>query len=570
MALETVEGEASPPPNIAEAVNIQKKPPPESPQNVWTRRMVILAFWAVALLLGMPVWWKTTEVYRASLPLSQMTDWAEGKNCKPVFPLRIAVKAPMLSSQEIETIIRITQHALDDLNDFSAHHLRLVPADPIIHRMSIQEIQEYGNKTSSQRNDSEDISLLLNLKPSFGSSTSSTQLQPYAATLDIYFPNNQVPLSTATSSPLANFIANELQALFSEEQASLSYLMASIPSVAQTSKSKALSSEMATKLSRRSTRSFKYAPTYHLTFSLFTAKARPSAWEIEAALEEYLSPLLASLSIISNFTIDSQVQLYATFSPSIRQPEFDHERQAWTVRKEDLGGFINAAEWPLSPSIGAGPTVNFILYVPDSAQSPLLIAENGGNSWLVPQWGGIQIMNLPFSADGSTRPTVLTNDDLRPAMHVFSNQLMSLLGLPDTPNSLPLKLSTLTRLHTTSLLSSASSTLGALARLTQSLTSIAIPDSVATSVTTTLYRLDAACTDMKEGRFASALENARVAEAEAEKAFFERSMVGQVYFPEEHKVAVYLPLLGPVAVPLVMAALKEIRLLVRGRRVQDG
>lgn len=36
-------------------------------------------------------------------------------------------------------------------------------------------------------------------------------------------------------------------------------------------------------------------------------------------------------------------------------------------------------------------------------------------------------------------------------------------------------------------------------------------------------------------------------------------MVGQVYFPDEHKVAVYLPLLGPVAVPLVMAALKEVK-----------
>lgn len=464
----------------------------------------------------------------------------------------------------------MTQHTLDDLNDFSAHHLRLVPADPVIHRMSLQEIQEYGNKSASASEDGEDISLLLNLRQTFGSSTNTAQLQPYAATLDVSFVNIQIPLSTATSSPLANFIANELQSLFTEEQAALSYLLASIPSVAQTSNSKALSPEMANKLSRRSTRSFKYAPTYHLTFSLFTAKARPSAWEIEAALEEYLSPLLASVSAISNFTIDSQVQLYASFSPSIRQPEFNQEHQAWTLRKEDLGGFINAAEWPLSPSIGAGPTVNFILYVPDTAQSPLLIAENGGNSWLVPQWGGIQILNLPVPVGGGSRPTMLTKEDLRPAMHIFSNQLLSLLGVPDTPNSLPLKLSTLTRIHTTSLLSSASSTLGALARLTQSLVSIAIPDSVATSVSTTLHRLDAACTDLKEGRFDSALENARVAEAEAEKAFFERSMVGQVYFPDEHKVAVYLPLLGPVAVPLVMAALKEIRLLVRGRRVEAG
>lgn len=55
------------------------------------------------------------------------------------------------------------------------------------------------------------------------------------------------------------------------------------------------------------------------------------------------------------------------------------------------------------------------------------------------------------------------------------------------------------------------------------------------------------------------LENARIAEEAAEKAFFEKSMVGQVYFPDEHKIAVYLPLLGPVAVPLVMGVVKEVK-----------
>ena len=55
------------------------------------------------------------------------------------------------------------------------------------------------------------------------------------------------------------------------------------------------------------------------------------------------------------------------------------------------------------------------------------------------------------------------------------------------------------------------------------------------------------------------LENARIAEEAAEKAFFEKSMVGQVYFPDEHKIAVYIPLLGPVGVPLVMSAFKEVK-----------
>lgn len=468
----------------------------------------------------------------------------------------------MLSSMELETVITLAQHALDDATDFPAHHFRLVALDPMIHKaQSIEEVAEVGRRTDAQNQaDQDKIALTVRLDPSFVEPESYASLRPLESLLQVYFANDQVPQRGATSSPLATFLAKELQSLFAEEQASLSYLLDSAPSLAQVSGKAVLPADTKDRLARRSTRSFKYADTYHLTFSMFSAGGRPSAWDFEAALEAYIKPLLDSMASISKFTVDSQVQLYASFSPSIRQPEFDQERQAWTLRKEDLGGFINAAEWPLSPSIGAGPTVNFILYIPEPGQSPLVIADNGGTSWLVPQWGGMQILN------NANQSAALTRADLEPAMHVFSNQLLSLLGVPDTPASLPLRLSTLSRIHTTALLSSASSTLGALARLTQSLESIAIPDSVADSVATSLSRLDATCKSMHEGRWHAALENARVAEAEAEKAFFERSMVGQVYFPEEHKVAVYLPLLGPVAVPLIMAGVKELRAFLQSRR----
>jgi phosphatidylinositol glycan class S len=154
-------------------------------------------------------------------------------------------------------------------------------------------------------------------------------------------------------------------------------------------------------------------------------------------------------------------------------------------------------------------------------------------------------------------------------MLVFADQVASLLGVPPSPPSLSLRISSLARERATALILSASSTLGALSRLTLKLTSIEIPTSVAQSVEETLHRLDQACQNLQQGDFLGALENARVAEAEVEKAFFEPSMVGQVYFPEEHKVAVYVPLLGPMAVPLVMSAIKELKRL-RERKVKAG
>lgn len=53
--------------------------PPERPAAVWTRRMIIAAFWAVALFLGLPHWTWTTSIHRSTLPLESMNAWAEGK-----------------------------------------------------------------------------------------------------------------------------------------------------------------------------------------------------------------------------------------------------------------------------------------------------------------------------------------------------------------------------------------------------------------------------------------------------------------------------------------------------------
>lgn len=51
----------------------------EKPEAIWTRTKVILAFWAIIIFMGLPMWWKTTSIYRAKLPLEKMNEWAEGK-----------------------------------------------------------------------------------------------------------------------------------------------------------------------------------------------------------------------------------------------------------------------------------------------------------------------------------------------------------------------------------------------------------------------------------------------------------------------------------------------------------
>lgn len=425
-----------------------------------------------------------------------------------MFPLRISIEADSLQDHEAQHLLRTTQHALDDLNDFSAHHLRLQLSPSANASVSA---------TGLSSTDNEEVALTIRLLPS---TTTSTDLQAYDPILNIHYTPQQVPSTSSSSSPLGNYIATTLRSLFAEEQAMIAYLLSHSSAPPERSP-KALAPDVAASLAKWTTRSMKYSRTYHLTFSLFTPTSTPSSWNIEAALEEHMKPLLAALAPISNFTIDTQVQLYAT--PGV---------SGAVLKKEDLSGFINAAEWPLSPSIGGAPTVNFIVYVGD------MEVEGGGKSWLIPQWGGVVIAK--------------DINDLRPAMLTFSTQLMALLGAPET-GSLPLRLMTLVRVRSAGLLLKASGTMGSLARLTLALPSISIPRSVAAGVDSTMAHLRKAC-DGLGGR--EGLENARIAEEEAEKAFFEKSMVGQVYFPDEHKFAVYMPLLGPMGVPLVMTVVK--------------
>ncbi|KAI9618457.1 hypothetical protein H4Q26_012278 [Puccinia striiformis f. sp. tritici PST-130] len=49
-------------------------------------------------------------------------------------------------------------------------------------------------------------------------------------------------------------------------------------------------------------------------------------------------------------------------------------------------------------------------------------------------------------------------------------------------------------------------------------------------------------------------------------AFFSPTMLSLLYFPDEHKYAIYTPLFGPVLVPLIIALVKEIKNLREKKR----
>lgn len=448
------------------------------------------------------------------------------KACNPVFPTRIGINAPALRDEEIQNLIHITERTLDTLNDFPGHRLQF-------------EVSRSANVQTDDLIHDSNNALTVRLSPG---DTTSSFLHTSAPVLEITYPPNSIPPSGATTSDFATYLAAQLRETFAEERDVMSYLFAT-SSMPSERRPQGPPRDVASSLSKRMTRSLKYSGTYHLTFSLFTSGPVPSSWDIDSAIDEYMKPILDMLRPIHNFTIDTQVQLYAT--PGV---------QSQVLSKEDLSSFINAAEWPLSPSIGGAPTVNFIVFIGNQTIGSL--SETGtSQSWLIPQWGSAYLLPPP-STDH------VSSELLKQPVLTFTSHLLSLLGTPQS-GPLPMRLSTLTRIRSADLLLRASSSLGSLARLSLALPSISIPSSVADGVAKSMYHLQLACSNLGG---TVGLEHARIAEAEAERAFFEKSMVGQLYFPDEHKIAVYLPLLGPVGVPLFIGLLNQIKAWKNARK----
>lgn len=68
--------------------------------------------------------------------------------------------------------------------------------------------------------------------------------------------------------------------------------------------------------------------------------------------------------------------------------------------------------------------------------------------------------------------------------------------------------------------------------------------------------LQAAMAELEAGNLAFALQYSREAILASERAFFDPSLLHLLYFPDDQKFAIYIPLFLPMCVPIVLSLLK--------------
>ena len=455
--------------------------------------------------------------------------------------------------QEAHRLAQDTQSALDDILEFPLLHQRL----RIVHD---EDEEKCGDAVKSLRDTTPSLEIYIT--------------KPNADFAVEFIPGKSSALihpSATSPTTLPSDLARALIDIFAQEQIVHALQVKTYGPNHQHAQNilKHQSVDIVSNIEKQLSRAAKSSPSFHLTFSLLTASGAPSSWDIQSLLKTHIEPLQSALESTVDISIATQIQLFSSYSPSI-QPFSVEGLDGQFLRENDLTAFVNAAEWPISPSVGSGPTLNFIIYVPAQQELPLDIEGGRGLSWLVPQWGGIHIVNpslVEHPVFGMMMPEHLSNDELSAAFETFSSQLLSLMGVLSLEYQgqllpLPMRLQAHSRLAGLTLRMKAASSLGSLARLAQHLGSIPIPKHVAQLVENAMGNLTTSTASFGQSHWEVAVKHASTSYEDSEKAFFDKSMVGQVYFPDEHKVAVYLPLLGPIGVPLLVGLIRELKGLV--------
>ncbi|NXP06668.1 PIGS transamidase, partial [Thinocorus orbignyianus] len=323
-------------------------------------------------------------------------------------------------------------------------------------------------------------------------------------------------------------------------------------------------------------RQLKSSLGYEITFSLLNPDPKSHAveWDIEGAVNRYVQPVLDKLSLVANFSVDSQILYYAVLGVT---PRFDKESSSFLLSTHSLPHVINPVEARLGSSAASlYPVLNFLLYVPERSHSPLYIQDKDGapvstNAFHSPRWGGIMVYNVEAPSPQASLPLRVDVDMVR-VMEVFLAQLRLLFGLsreelppefllerPGNEGLADWELDRLLWAHTVENIATVSTTLTSLAQLLDKIGNIVIKDDVASEVYRAVASAQSAMAELAAGHLHSAFLASKEAVTSSERAFFDPSLLHLLYFPDDQKFAIYIPLFLPMAVPILLSLAKIVR-----------
>ncbi|OXB73374.1 UNVERIFIED_CONTAM: hypothetical protein H355_017028 [Colinus virginianus] len=521
-------------------------------------RRAALSFAAIAVLLGLPLWWKTTETYRAALPYGRIAALSR-------LPVTVSVSVAFLPGSVPADLPRRLPYG-----DVRQERV------PVGSRSDVTSRTEMAYRGTTAR---EEAALSADTAREADAALHALQDSP-SGSLTVYV----VPEGSSLLPQGVNVYVGKHRSALVRAGPGLATLHARLQQLMQVMSFSA--SSIAAALSDRvpdgqlgpdAWRHLKSSLGYEITFSLLNPdpKSHDVDWDIEGAVNHYVQPVLDKLNLVANFSVDSQILYYAVLGVT---PRFDKESSSFILSAHSLPHVINPVEARLGSSAASlFPVLNFLLYVPERSHSPLYIQDKDGapvltNAFHSPRWGGIMIYNVEAPASPQTSLPLHVDVDMVRVMEVFLAQLRLLFGisqeelppefLVESPGNEGLADWELDRLlwaHTLENIATVSTTLTSLAQLLDQISNIVIKDDVASEVYRAVAAVQDAVAELAEGRLRSAFQASKEAVTSSERAFFDPSLLHLLYFPDDQKFAIYIPLFLPMAVPILLSLAKMLR-----------
>ncbi|KAI8926129.1 phosphatidylinositol-glycan biosynthesis class S protein [Entophlyctis helioformis] len=556
--------------------------PLTTPAILAMRTRIVLVIWAV-ILMALPMWWKTTEVYRAELPYASIRSWNAPEAL--TLQLKLDIHLHLVHGAAVKTggsLASITRQVESDLNSIFRE---AVPQAAHGRQASLQFSVAGSADASPAWSETESVETVDQSLAALHGENSHYHVYVGCGVKrgdreTVYVGKHRALFiglleNACTADAVVDRATRTIGGLFGSEQKSLIKLSAD---------------RQQQDTDHKSMRTVKYAPEYQIVLSLLVGDPEDAivTWDIEEAAKAYLSPFLETISNISDVQLTSQILNYAPLPITPEGYQQPDGSNAYFLNPKALTNFINSAEWNLASVVSSAQPINLIVYIPPAQQSPLYVQHSDGsllktNAFLIPQWGGIIVKNTP--QDMSRLHYTLS--DLHPMMEVFVAQLRGLFGVDPVWISSPASVlpnvdvqyaiatdrgltgwetDRLFRARTVQNMVNAVKTLTSLANLLEQLENMVVLDHIQTLVTRSLDSLGQAKDELRNKQSVKAIQHARDAVTSAEAAFFDPSMVPLLYFPEEHKFAVYMPYFVPVSVPLIVALLVEIKTFIQARK----
>ncbi|XP_005175676.2 GPI transamidase component PIG-S isoform X2 [Musca domestica] len=514
------------------------------------RLYATIAFMTVVIVIGVPMWWKTTEVYRVGLPSSDIMELSD----KPLkMHIKIGIfnvkneRASLLINELKEEYAKSDIWSLEFVHKNNFENANTVKTPAALETLILKEVE---------------------LREGDFAFIEWPKLQE-----EVLITNDRTALirSDATSKRLMHVLNSYILQTHRVKQILAKDQMDSL-------KSEAPQAE------------------YDVTVSVLNPRPdiMDAKWHVQMAVETYLKPYLDQVSHISNYTLTTQWKYQLPFEADLRQVRDNTIlNRHYALSETSLPHIITAIEKNLGSGITDKTPLNLVVYITPCDIAPVYIyntknqrvSKDNINGFISPKWGGIIIANpsLEICREYNDNPSkkveffVQTND----VMQIMLHQLQKLLDISVEVTTEGVKTvaveqlaprlweyesylrrSAITHITTTT------NTLQSLIKLLDNISYIVINDDVGKAINSAYELIIKAKEALANHELMKASELAQKAFIASEQAFFDASLLAQLYFPDEQKYAIYIPLFLPIMVPVVTSFSMMIKLLKKQRETK--